>query len=223
MKISTTPNRGWEDFFSRLSQMLTEVPPPSAAMIVEEFGRDPFLVLASTIISLRTKDNVTLDSSRRLFALAKNIEEMSNLELSAIEEAIFPAGFYRNKAKSIREIAQRLKEEQRGVPSTLEGLLELPGVGLKTANLTLALGFQIPAICVDIHVHRIFNRLGLIQTESPDESEAALRQLIPPSFWISTNHWFVLFGQNICLPRGPKCRECLFQKECSFQQNSKSF
>lgn len=182
---------------------------------VAEKRRDPFSILISTIISLRTKDEVTHAASERLFALASDPESMAAVEESEIASAIYPAGFYRNKAKQIRESSRIIASEHGGrTPSTLKELTALPGVGRKTANLVLGLGFGIPAICVDIHVHRIPNRLGWIETRSPDESEQALMEILPERLWIPVNNLLVRFGQQRCTPVSPFCSSCPLRAEC---------
>ncbi len=176
---------------------------------------DPFCVLISTLLSLRTKDNVTLDASTRLFSVASDPASMLKLSASEIEELIFPTGFYKTKAQRILEISSILVEKYDGkVPSTVEELLSLPGVGIKTANLTLNLGFGIDAICVDCHVHQISNRLGWIETKTPEESEKVLQKVMPIKFWIPLNELLVSYGQEICTSVSPKCSECPEKQRC---------
>ena len=182
---------------------------------VAETRRDPFFVLVSTLISLRTKDEVTHAASDRLFRLAADPSSLAALPLSSIEKAIYPAGFYRNKARQLKESARIILEEHGGqTPATLEELTALPGVGRKTANLVLGLGFGIPAICVDIHVHRISNRLGWIETKTPEQSEHALMSLFPTEYWIPLNDLLVRFGQQKCTPVSPFCSSCPLIEEC---------
>lgn len=182
---------------------------------VAETRHDPFFVLISTLISLRTKDEVTHAASDRLFALASNPESLAALPPSDIEEAIYPAGFYRNKARQIKESAGTIVEKHGGrTPASLEELTALPGVGRKTANLVLGVGFGIAAICVDIHVHRISNRLGWIETKTPEESEKALMALFPESHWISINDLLVRFGRRQCTPVSPFCSTCPLSGDC---------
>lgn len=167
------------------------------------------------MISLRTKDQVTTDASARLFALADTPQTMARLEETAIAEAIYPAGFYRTKARNIRTVASLLVAEHDGaVPATLDALLQLPGVGRKTANLVLGLGFGIPAICVDTHVHRISNRLGWVATNTPEQSESALMDVLPQTYWIEINDLLVRFGQTICTPTSPHCSTCPLAQTC---------
>jgi endonuclease-3 len=171
--------------------------------------RDPFKVLISCIISLRTKDEVTRESSLRLFEAAHNPDKMAGLTEKRIEKLIYPAGFYRVKAKNIREISRRIANEYHSrVPDEIEELLKLPGVGRKTANLVVSMGFGKPGICVDTHVHRISNRLGYIRTKTPKETEFALRDKLPPEYWMDVNDLLVTYGQHICTPISPHCSAC---------------
>ncbi len=205
----------WDALFDCIDTMLVDVKDPSVEEIAIQYNNDPFKILISTLISLRTKDAVTFAASKRLFDTADTIEAVYALPLEKIEQLIFPCGFFRNKAKQIHGICDILIQQyQSHVPQDLDALLALPGVGLKTANLTLALAFDIPAICVDIHVHRILNRMGYIKTDTPDESEVALRKIVPLEHWIKINRLFVLMGQNICTPRAPRCTECLLKDHC---------
>jgi len=185
--------------------------------LVEEqkTSQSPFRLLVACVISLRTKDEVTAESSRRLFALADNPEELAALDPGAIADAIFPAGFYNTKAKQLRAIAEILQNRYGGaVPEDEAALLALPGVGRKTANLVLGLGFGIPAICVDTHVHRISNRLGLVSTTTPEQTEFALQKVLPKDLWIAINDLLVTFGQNRCHPTSPRCSGCPLEDLC---------
>jgi endonuclease-3 len=176
---------------------------------------DPYRVLVSCILSLRTKDRTTTQASQRLFRLADNPQDMMKLSYKKIEKLIYPVGFYRNKAKVILGASKKIVQEFKGrVPSKSKELLSIKGVGLKTANLVLGLGFGIAAICVDTHVHRISNRLGWIRTRKAEDSEKALRTIIPRRLWIELNTLLVSFGQNICLPVSPWCSKCLVQNFC---------
>ena len=171
--------------------------------------RDPFAVLISTMLSLRTKDATTAAASDRLFALAATPRAMQALDAGAVARAIFPVGFYRTKAAHILATCRILVDRFGGeVPSDLDALLELPGVGRKTANLVLTRGFGLPGICVDTHVHRISNRWGYIRTRTPAHSETALRTRLPPRHWIEYNDLLVAFGQNCCTPLSPRCSIC---------------
>lgn len=178
--------------------------------VTEEAGRkDPFRVLVSCVLSLRTKDQVTRDASERLFKLADTPEALAALKVKDIEKAIYPAGFYRTKAANLKELAGVLAREYRGrVPDTIEELLKLRGVGRKTANLVVTMGFGKPGICVDTHVHRITNRWGLVKTPTPEKTEFALREVLPGRYWIEINDLLVAFGQNVCTPVSPRCSSC---------------
>ncbi|MCX5702795.1 MAG: endonuclease III [Candidatus Omnitrophica bacterium] len=182
---------------------------------VAEEDKDPYLVLISCILSLRTKDKTTDEASRRLFKAADTPRKMIRLAASYIQRLIYPVGFYRNKAKVILGISKRLIEDFSGlVPKKLEDLLSLKGVGRKTANLVLGLGYKIPAICVDTHVHRISNRLAWVKTKDPYATEEALKKIIPKSHWIKLNTILVAFGQNLCLPVSPYCSKCSVYTFC---------
>lgn len=177
---------------------------------------DPFMILISTILSLRTKDAVTEDASQRLFALADTPQEMLRLSPQEIERAIRPVLYYGVKTQNILKICRILIEQYDAhVPSDLDKLDELPGVGRKTANLVVTLGFNKPGICVDTHVHRITNRWGYVNTKTPDETEMALRAKLPKEYWIEINSELVAFGQNLCLPISPLCSTCPLLKYCA--------
>ncbi|MEW6146039.1 MAG: endonuclease III [Thermodesulfobacteriota bacterium] len=186
-----------------------------AVTLEAETSRDPFRVLISTVLSLRTKDETTAEASRRLFALADNPRDMLALGEKEIAEAIYPVGFYRTKAKNICGICRELIDRHGSrVPDDLEELLRLKGVGRKTANLVLTLGYGKHGICVDTHVHRISNRLGYIETRNPYETEMALRKKLPRRYWIDYNSLLVAFGQYICRPLSPKCSICPVEAYC---------
>jgi endonuclease III len=177
--------------------------------LVAQRSDDPYQVLISTLISLRTKDAVTTEASRKLFAAAKTPRSMLRLKASKIRELIYPAGFYKRKAETILEVSRILLEKHGGrVPDDIDVLLDLPGVGRKTANLVLTLGFKKRGICVDTHVHRITNRFGYVKTRHPDETETALRQKLPEAWWIPINDILVAFGQGLCKPISPLCSRC---------------
>jgi endonuclease-3 len=180
-----------------------------AVTIVSQRDGDPFKVLVSCILSLRTQDKTTGAASARLFAMADTPERMSGLSREEIEKAIYPVGFYRNKAGQILEICKELLEKHAGqVPDEIDELLKFKGVGRKTANLVVTLGFGKPGICVDTHVHRICNRWGYVSTKSPEETEFAMRAKLPETYWLSINDLLVTFGQNLCLPVSPRCSIC---------------
>jgi endonuclease-3 len=184
--------------------------------LIAEASDSPFKVLISCILSLRTQDSTTAQASRRLFALAQSPETMVRLTAKKIEQAIFPVGFYRTKAKTILEICRKLNEEYSGrVPDEIDELIKFKGVGRKTANLVVTLGYNKPGICVDTHVHRISNRWGYIKTSTPEKTEAALRQKLPKQYWIEYNDLLVSFGQQLCRPISPLCSQCPVAKYCS--------
>nr|WP_319473425.1 endonuclease III [uncultured Sphaerochaeta sp.] len=206
----------WDSVFTLFKQAIEKEGEilPSVSVIAER-ENDPFRVLIATIISLRTKDEVTLDASTRLFALAKDPERMLSLSEEEIQNAIYPSGFYKTKAKNIRTISRILLEQYAGVvPNDQEALLSLPGVGIKTANLTLNLGFQVEAICVDCHVHQIANRMGWVETKNPEQTEKKLMDIMPRRFWIPLNELLVRYGQLICTPISPFCSKCPQEKYC---------
>ncbi len=195
---------------------------PVVGMVARE-SRDPFRILIACVLSLRTKDRTTADASQRLFALASDPATMARLPLRRIETAIYPVGFYRTKAKQIREICRRLLDVYGGlVPDEIDELVTLKGVGRKTANLVVTVGYRKPGICVDIHVHRISNRWGYIKTKTPEESEQALRRKLPRPYWITYNDLLVPFGQNICQPVSPWCSKCKLVAYCDRKGVAKS-
>jgi endonuclease-3 len=182
---------------------------------VRAHGPDPFRILIGCVISLRTKDEVTYPATERLFGRARTPDGMGRLRASTIAGLIYPAGFYRRKAEQIRAISRTLVREHGGrVPDEIDTLLDLPGVGRKTANLVVTLGFGKPGICVDTHVHRITNRLGWVATNEPDRTEQALRELLPPRHWIPINETLVRHGQQVCKPISPLCSACPVAVDC---------
>jgi endonuclease-3 len=182
---------------------------------ISQQRRDPFHVLISTILSLRTKDDTTRDASARLFARAADAQSLVVVPESEIAELIFPVGFYKTKAKTIVQVCRDLIETYGGkVPDDLDELLKLKGVGRKTANLVITLGYGIPGICVDTHVHRISNRLGYVRTKTPEQTETALREKLPLHYWIEYNDLLVTWGQNVCRPISPFCSKCVILGHC---------
>ncbi len=178
-------------------------------------GSNPFEILVACVLSLRTRDHTTAEACRRLFGLAKDPISMANLAISQIERAIYPVGFYRTKAKQIREMSRILCQKfQREVPSLIEALVQLPGVGRKTANLVRTVGYKKLGICVDTHVHRICNRIGYVATRGPDETEFVLRSQLPKKYWRSFNRLLVPFGQHQCTPISPRCESCPIHSYC---------
>ncbi len=184
--------------------------------VVAKESSDPFRILIACLLSLRTKDRTTAEASHRLFGLARSPAAMARLPQARIERAIYPVGFYRTKAKHIKHICRRLLTTYGGrVPDSIDELLTLPGVGRKTANLVVTIGYGKPGICVDIHVHRISNRWGYIKTNTPQRSEDALREKLPRKYWIRYNDLLVPFGQNLCLPVSPRCSQCKLTRYCA--------
>ncbi|DAA94919.1 TPA: endonuclease III [Candidatus Gastranaerophilales bacterium HUM_8] len=177
---------------------------------------DPYLVLISCILSLRTNDRTTYPATLRMLELAKTPHEMKAVKADDLAKAIYPVGFYENKAKQIIELSRQIDEELGGVvPDEIEDLIKFKGVGRKTANLVLSRGFNKPAICVDVHVHRIFNRLGYVNTKTPEETEFALRKKLPVKYWIDINTLMVTHGQNVCKPIKPNCSVCPIAGHCA--------
>jgi endonuclease-3 len=185
------------------------------AVTVVSVRKNPFLVLVSCILSLRTQDATTAAAGNRLFARALTPQAMARLSVAQISRLIYPVGFYRTKAVTLHRLCVRLIKEFKGeVPASGEALLSFQGVGRKTANLVLGLGFKIPAICVDTHVHRISNRLGWVRTRTPEETEYALQRVLPKRWWIGVNTVLVTFGQHICQPVSPWCTRCAVKAWC---------
>jgi endonuclease-3 len=202
------------DVLRRVRRAVRQWREPVVGVVARE-SRDPFRILIACVLSLRTKDQTTAEASRRLFALADTPARMLRLPLRRIERAIYPVGFYRTKAKQIRAICWRLLDVYDGrVPDTLEELLTLSGVGRKTANLVVTVGYRRPGICVDIHVHRISNRWGYVRTTTPEETEQALRAKLPRRYWITYNDLLVPYGQNLCQPVSPFCSRCTVSEFC---------
>ena len=190
--------------------------PQSEFVKLMDSFKNPYLVLIACILSLRTNDKTTYPATLRMLELAKTPKEMKNVSQEELAKAIYPVGFYENKANQIIELSKTIDEELNGqVPDEIEDLIKFKGVGRKTANLVLSLGFNKPAICVDVHVHRIFNRLGYIKTKTPEETEFALREKLPQKYWIDINTLLVTHGQNVCKPVKPKCLECPIAGYCA--------
>ncbi|KAF0220065.1 MAG: endonuclease [Geobacteraceae bacterium] len=186
-----------------------------AVTIVSQREGDPFKVLISCILSLRTQDRTTANASARIFDLADTPEKMAELPREAVENAIYPVGFYRIKAAQIKEICRILVRKYDGkVPDEIDELMKFKGVGRKTANLVVTLGFGKPGICVDTHVHRICNRWGYVRTKTPEQTEFTLREKLPQEYWLVINDLLVTFGQNQCTPISPKCSTCPLYHLC---------
>ncbi len=195
---------------------------PSVSQVAQK-KHDPFRVLVSTVISLRTKDRVTLAASNKLFLRADSPDALMEVSENEIAGLIYPAGFYRTKAKNLKRIAGILLEKYKGkVPEKMEDLLALPGVGRKTANLVRNLGFGLDGICVDTHVHRVSNRTGWVKTKSPVETETELMKILPRKYWIPINETLVRFGQHICTPVSPRCSICPISEYCQRERVTRS-
>ena len=176
---------------------------------------DPYLVLIACILSLRTNDKTTYPATLRMLKLGHTPADFAKCDVKELEKAIYPVGFYANKAQQIVELSKEIVEKLDGkVPDTIEELVKFKGVGRKTANLVVARGFHKPAICVDVHVHRIFNRLGYVKTKTPEETEFALREKLPVKYWIDINTLIVTHGQNVCKPQKPNCKDCPVKDYC---------
>lgn len=200
--------------FRKLKTYVTDLPTP-VVELVEERTDDIFKVLVTTILSARTKDQTVTQAIKKLFAKVNTVNDFRKLSAVQIEKLIYPVGFYHNKAKQLKELPIVLEREFGGViPDTVEELVRLPGVGRKTANLVVAVGFKKPAICVDVHVHRIMNRFGYVKTKNPLETEMTLRKILPGKYWLDINWMLVSFGQHHCSPISPRCSTCVIKKEC---------
>ena len=191
-------------------RLLKEAKQPQSDFVkLMDSFKNPYLVLIACILSLRTNDRTTYPATLRMLELAKTPQEMMRVNVADLEKAIYPVGFYKNKAGQIIELSKLIVEKYNGkVPDSIDELCKFRGVGRKTANLVMTLGFGVPAICVDVHVHRIFNRLGYIKTKNPEETEFALRDSLPVEYWIPINTLLVTHGQNVCKPIKPMCEVC---------------
>jgi endonuclease-3 len=201
---------------TKIGRAIKSMEEPAVEKISEATQEDPFQVLIATLLSAQTKDAVTASASARLFKVASTPETMVKLTVARLERLIYPASFYRNKARHVKECCRQILENFGGVvPDTMEGLLTLAGVGRKTANLVLILSHASKNnICVDTHVHRIANRLGWVRTRTPEETEHALYTVVPKKWWPDVNLYLVTWGQNVCKPVYPRCRVCVVSPEC---------
>ena len=201
-----------------MNTMISVKPPRMTALrALHEAETGSFSILIGTILSARTKDETTTKAVKILFSKYKNVKALADAKTKDVEKIIKSIGFYHVKAKRIIEVAKIINSQYKGeVPDSLEKLIELPGVGRKTANCVLVYAFDKPAIPVDIHVHRISNRLGLVETKTPEETEQALMKKIPKKYWIEINDTFVMYGQNICKPRSPMCNVCKIKRDCKY-------
>ncbi len=194
-----------------------------AVTVVAQDSRNPFHVLVSCLLSLRTKDETTATAFARLNQRAKTPREILAIPQEELAEIIYPVGFYNQKAKTLHHVCQVLLQDYGGiVPNTVEELIHLNGVGRKTANLVVTLGYRLPGICVDTHVHRITNRWGYVSTKTPDQTEFALRKKLPQEYWIELNDLLVTYGQNLCAPVSPKCSMCHLTPYCAKKGVTKS-
>lgn len=202
-----------DSVFSILSREVTRLREPIVGRVARD--HDPFKVLISTMLSLRTKDSTTEQACERLFGLASTPQAILDLPVEAIEQAIFPVGFYKTKAKNIRDASAAIIQRYGGtVPPDLDELLSLPGVGRKTANLVVILGYDGMGICVDTHVHRITNRWGYLATKTPEQTEMRLREILPRRYWKDINNYLVPYGQYVCQPVSPWCSRCRLTRYC---------
>jgi endonuclease III len=209
-----TPLENIDEIVRILKKEVKAYPLPIVTEMIQ-IKRDPFKVLISTILSLRTKDETTRKATYRLFAVASTPQAIIKLPASEIESLIYPVGFYKNKARTLLSTCQRLIDEYDAkVPASINELLAFKGVGRKTANLVVTLGYNKPGICVDVHVHRITNRWGMVKTKTPDETEMRLREILPKKHWIIINDLLVTYGQNLCRPTSPFCSKCKIKAYC---------
>ena len=198
-----------------LQEAIKQWPETTLAQVADQTRSAPFRILIGTVLSLRTKDETTAEACKRLFSLADSPETMVSLSEETIDNAIYPVGFHSTKAKNILAICRILIDEYNSrVPDEIDTLVTLPGVGRKTANLVVTLGYDKPGICVDTHVHRISNRWGYVNTKNPEKTESALREKLPQKYWIGYNDLLVIYGQNLCKPISPFCSRCRLASYC---------
>lgn len=205
-----------KDNIDEIVRLLKEAEQPRSDFVhlMDSFN-DPYLVLIACILSLRTNDKTTYPATLRMLELGRTPEDFAKCDVKELEKAIYPVGFYANKAKQIVELSKELVEKYNSkVPESIEEMTKFKGVGRKTANLVMSRGFNKPAICVDVHVHRIFNRLGYVKTKTPEETEFALREKLPLKHWIDINTLLVTHGQNVCKPIKPMCGICPIKDYC---------
>ena len=209
-----------EKILQGMMDTMNSVKPPRMTALRELHEAEtggPFSILIGTILSARTKDESTTKVVKQLFSKYKNAKQLANAKVKDVEKIIKSIGFYHVKSKRIIEVAKIIDSKYKGkVPDNLDELVELPGVGRKTANCVLVYAYEKPAIPVDIHVHRISNRLGLVKTKTPEDTEQELMKKIPKEFWIDINDTFVMYGQNICKPISPMCNVCKIKRSCKF-------
>lgn len=214
--LKSNQNQETDTDIDKIVERLKQAKQPRSEFVnlMESFN-NPYLVLIACILSLRTNDKTTYPATLRMLELGRTPEDFANCDVKELEKAIYPVGFYTNKAKQIVELSKELVEKYNSkVPESIEEMTKFNGVGRKTANLVMSQGFRKPAICVDVHVHRIFNRLGYIKTKKPEETEFALREKLPEKYWIDINTLLVTHGQNVCKPINPKCDICPIKDLC---------
>ena len=206
-----------EQSIDKIVQSLKDANQPQSDFVkLMDSFKDPYLVLIACILSLRTNDKTTYPATLRMLELGRTPEDFAKCDVKVLEKAIYPVGFYANKARQIVELSKTLVAEYNSkVPKSIEEMTKFKGVGRKTANLVMSEGFNEPAICVDVHVHRIFNRLGYIKTKTPEETEFALREKLPVKHWIDINSLLVTHGQNVCKPIKPMCEVCPIKEFCA--------
>lgn len=198
-----------------LKKHTKKMPKTLVDQVIIEYGKDPFLILTACLLSLRAKDIVTIHVCRDLFARAKTPEGLLLISDKDLEKIFFRLGFYKTKVKVLKHVAKIITQEYKGsVPGSYQKLIKIKGIGPKTANLVLSVVFSRPAICVDTHVHRISNRLGLIKTKTPEQTEQALKKILPVKYWSNWNTWLVTWGQQVCKPVNPQCFTCALQRLC---------
>ena len=203
-----------DDIFEILEEEVKHYQVPVVDLIKVQTG-SPFKILVATILSARTNDKTTAEVSKRLFEKVSSVDDLKKYSVKELETLLFPVGLYKNKAKFLHKFPDDLNSRfGGGIPRTISELITLPGVGRKTANLVLAQAYDIPAICVDIHVHRIMNRIEYVRTKTPLETEMRLRKKLPKKYWLKVNTVFVMFGQYVCRPIGPKCSICPIERLC---------
>ena len=216
-----------QKILSGMMKTMNSVKPPRMTALRELHEAEtggPFSILIGTILSARTKDESTTKVVKALFLKYKNAKELANAKLKDVEKIIKPIGFYHVKSKRIIEVSQIIQSKYKGiVPDDLDTLVKLPGVGRKTANCVLVYAYEKPAIPVDIHVHRISNRLGLVDTKTPEDTEQELMKKIPKKYWIEINDTFVMYGQNICKPINPMCDVCKIKRNCKYYNSNNNF
>ena len=204
-----------ETIVRALTKATENFTPPLTDIIIDEYGKDPFLILISCLLSLRAKDVMTIHVCRDLFAHARTPKQLLAIPVARLEKILYRTGFYKTKARVVRHVSQTLLDRYDGkVPQTVDELLSIKGIGTKTANLVVSMAFGEAAICVDTHVHRISNRLGLIKTKTVEQTEKALQKVLPKKYWSVWNQLLVMWGQSICTPVSPKCSQCDIRNVC---------